>query len=321
MRLLQSLVIASFVALTPLQAQDAPAGGLAAKDIPEIDKKPLDWEIGPDAVVVKGIGILAGASAEPASWKGYAQYSVDGEYGDGGKNRIADVSVTPGFTRSWLIQNPEPSGCGDAFPQVPGGSASVYAAIRNRYADVDKSDAVDYQNSALGGVGVRMRVYPPFLLRWSGITGTDVDMPTFSATYYNAFTSDSPDPDLETDQIQATFRAEVPVPFTVKRSELQAFKKARSEYLKNAVCDPNFDFDTTPVPKRPEVPVSLSIELKASRPTGGNDDKTQFFADVALKWLQPNSKVGLSVRYRSGEDLGFEYDREYLAGVLLRLLE
>jgi len=303
-----------------LQAQDAPASGLATKDIPEIDTKPLDWEIGPDAVVVKGIGILAGESDEPEHWKGYAQYSVNGEYGDSAKNRIADITVTPGFTRSWLIRNPEPSGCGDAFPQVPGGSASVYTEVRNRYADVDKSDAVDYQNTALGGVGARLRIYPPFLIRWSGITGADVDMPTFSATYYNAFTNDNPDPDLETDQIQVAFRAELPVPFTLKRSELRAFKKARSEYLKKAVCDPNFDFSTPP-PKRPQFPVSLSIELKASRPTGGDNDKSAFFADIALKWLQPNSKVGLSVRYRSGEDLGFEYDREYLAGVLLRLLE
>ena len=320
MRVASSVILAMLLA-APLQAQTG-GGGLAAKDIPQIDKKPLDWEIGPEAVVVKGIGILAGTSAEPERWTGYAQYSVNGEYGDAGKNRIADIDVTPGFTRAWLIRNPEPPGCPEAFPQVPGGSASVYATVRNRYADIDKTAAVNYQNTAMGGVGAKLRVYPPFLLRWTGITGKDVDMPTFSATYYNAFSEDSPNPNITADQIQLAFRAEVPVPFTVNRKELKTFKEARTEWLKRAQCDANFDFDANPPPKRPEFPVNLSVELKASRPTSGDDnDDTEFFADVALTWLQPNSKVGLAVRYRSGQDLGFEYDRQYLAGVLVRLFD
>ncbi len=325
MRAIRNVLIA-FVLVVPFfstAAEDEPLGGLAAKTTPTVEDKPLDWEIGPDGVVVKGIGILSGVSAAPERWTGYAQYSVNGEYGDAGKNRIADISVTPGFTRAWLINDPEPpKDCEGAFPTMPGASASVYAAVRNRYADIDQSDAVDYQNTAMGGVGARLRIYPPFLLRWTGITGKDVDMPTVSATYYNAFTDDSPDPDIETDQIQVAFRAEVPVPFTVKRSELRKFKKERTEWLNNAQCIAGFE-DTHPAPERPEFPVNLSIELKASRPVGDNDgnDKTEFFADVALTWLKPDSKVGLSIRYRSGEDLGFEYDREYLAGVLLRLFE
>jgi hypothetical protein len=137
-------------------------------------------------------------------------------------------------------------------------------------------------------------------------------------TYYNAFADNddknpaSADTSIAIDQIQLAFTAEIPLPFATDQEAGRKFIADRNAYI----CD-----TTLPIPKRPNFPYSVSISLKAGRPLEGDDRKTDVFADVALKMLQPNSKVGFVLRYRTGDDLGFEYDSQLLAGLVYRLFE
>lgn len=306
-------------------AQTSDPSIIKAEDLPKDLGKPLDWEVGDKAVVVKGAGLLATALAAksgPEKWKPFAEYDVNAQYSYDGTDRIGDVTWGPAVSRSWLKANVDANCADQPFKKVPAAMWTWHGHARGRHADLDESkDVTEYKTALLVGIGTRVRVYPDFINEWSALTGTDVEMPTLGVTWYKPLTDENPDTALTTRQVQARFESEIPIPVGWP-AQIRAYTKAHREFIHKINCTAadqltEADFEE---PERPAMlPVRLSIDVKFSEATeGGDDSQDGVFIDVALKWLKPDSKIGLAVRYRTGNDLGFEYDSAFLAGALMR---
>lgn len=303
------------LAALPAAAQavtETAATGVAAAD------KPFDVEFGTDALVFKASDLLwlpADVETGTTGWTPFVNYDLNGHFNyDDSKDRIADLAIEAAILKSFGVVDPF-----DCRPDagIRGADLLPYVEVRGRFADIAKSGNEDWRGALIGGVGAKVILHSPRLMNLKGITGADVENPTFALTYYEAFVdNDAQDPasadtTIALDQIQLAFTADIPLTLATDPAAGKKFLADRAAYL----CD-----TTLPVPVRPAFPYTLSIALKAGSPLTGDRD-VQFHADVALKMLQPGNKVGFVLRYRSGEDLGFDYDTQLLAGLVYRLWE
>ena len=295
--------------------------------------RPFDIEFGTDALVFKGTNLLwlpADLQARADGWTPFINYDFSGHFNyDESKDRIADLAVEAAILKSLTLrrrgETTESNPFTDCTPDggVRGADFIPYAEMRGRFADIAKSGAVDWKGVLIGGAGLKVRIHSPRLMNLKGITGADVENPTLALTYYEAFVdNDAADPaasdtSIAVDQLQLAFTADIPLTMSTDPIAAKKFLADRAAYL----CDPNL-----PVPQRPSFPYTVSIALKAGRPidrqnTPGEKSNIDFHADVALKMLQPGNKMGFVLRYRTGPDLGFEYDTQLLAGIVYRLFE
>ncbi|MEO8035721.1 MAG: hypothetical protein ABI837_14895 [Acidobacteriota bacterium] len=317
---------------------------LKKDDIPSsvTDQKPLDMAGGPEAATVKGKGVLFDFRTETGSlpapspppppagngpsptvvipWTAFAAYeaNVTYHYSDSSK-RIAELSLKPAVVRGW-------SRGGDPFNGAVSVRSSImpYLDLRFRHAKAPSTTGDDEQKSFLyGGAGVQFRQEFRTMLLWEELTGTDFEQPTFGLTYYKKVSGTLPkDAPEGFDAIQARFTLEFPIPLTASLDSAVEYRKKYTQFLADSLRAANGQDVTpvSPVGERPSFPFSFSFDLKASRPTKGSSHKLEHVADIALKMIQPGAKVGYVLRYQTGKDLGFQYDNQLLAGVLLRLL-
>jgi hypothetical protein len=341
-RLTLALVIA--LAAAPSFAQNP--FELKKDDVPKsvTDRKPFDLEAGPEAATLKGKGVFFNFQAEtgtPAStttaatatgaagasptlvipWTPFVSYDVNATY-DYKKtdDRIAEVSLQPSIVRGWARG-------GDPFAGAVSVRRSImpYLDLRSRNTNAPSTTTDDKQKSFFyGGAGVQFRQEFRSILLWEGLTGTDFEQPTLGVTYYKKISGDLPkDAPEGFDAVQARITVDIPIPLTASLGSAAEYRKQYAQFLADSLRAAN-GANVTPVPPtaaRPSFPFSFSIDLKASRPTEGASNKIERFADIALKMMQQGAKVGYVLRYRTGKDLGFEYDRKILAGLVLRLFD
>lgn len=318
--------------------------GVTMADIPGsvTDKKPFDLEAGPEAVTLKGKGAFFDFRAEmgipaavttpppPSSdpsptvvlpWTPFVVYDVNATYNyTDSDERLAEVSLQPSIVRGW-------SRGGNPFLGAESVRSSImpYLDLRSRSMRAPSTTEDAEQKSFFyGGAGVQFRQEFRRLLRWEELTGTDFEQPTLAVTYYRKFSGDLPDDAPEGfDAVQARLTLEFPIPLTASLDSATEYRKQFMRFLADSLRAANGAnvIPVSPTAARPSFPFSFSVDLKASRPTEGASHKIVHLADVALKMIQPDAKVGYVLRYRTGKDLGFEYDSTFLAGVLLRLFD
>jgi len=335
-----SLVIAAALVALSVAGQTT----LKPEDIPKdfSDQKPFDFEAGADAAVIKGKGVFfnimretGAATSEPASttndttlptvpWTPFVSYDVNAQYNYTDRTkRIADVSLRPSIVKGWF------SG-GDPFDPnifVMRRSLMPYLDLRSRSIDrtakPTTSSADDKQTSFFyGGAGIQFRQEFQTLLRWQSFTGADLEQPTLGVTYYKKVSGDLPkDAPEGFDAIQAVLTFDVPIPLTATLDRATKFRKEFDDFLAASAQAAKTGAPLPDPPKRPSFPFTLSVELKASRPTEGATRKIEHYADLALKMMQENSKIGYALRYRTGKDLGFDYDKKLLASIVMRLFK
>ncbi|HEX7680190.1 MAG TPA: hypothetical protein VF713_18810 [Thermoanaerobaculia bacterium] len=339
MRRLATVLI---IALAAVHAFAENPFDLKSDDIPKVtDKKPFDFEAGPDAATLKGKGVFfdfraeMGTPAAPTTttsspgpsptvvvpWTPFISYDVNAtyNYSDSSK-RIAEVSLQPSVVRGWARG-------GDPFAGAVSVRSSImpYLDLRSRNTNAPSSTTDDKQKSFFyGGAGVQFRQEFRTILTWEGLTGTDFEQPTLGMTYYKKISGNLPmDAPQGFDAVQARLTLEIPIPLTASFDSAAEYRRQYTQFLADSLRAAS-GANVTPVPPtaaRPSFPFSFSVDFKVSRPTDGTSHKVEHFADLALKMIQPGAKVGYVLRYRTGKDLGFEYDRKLLAGVLLRLFD
>ncbi|HKR66364.1 MAG TPA: hypothetical protein VJZ00_21735 [Thermoanaerobaculia bacterium] len=297
----------------------AECGLLEKADIPSGESTPFDVEVGTEALVVKGSDLLWNSGGDiDAGWTPYVDYKLNGQfsYADD-KDRVADLGVELATIK--LVEDDfDPFGSCELGEGRTGFDLIPFAEARGRFADIAKNDDADWKGVLIGGLGTKVVFQIPALMALKGITGADVENPMLALTYYNAFVDNdtknpaASDKTIAIDQIQLAFTAEIPLSIATDRAAGRKFIRDFKAFL----CDP-----TKPCPKRPAFPYSISVDLKAGKPMKGDDRDIEFHADIALKMMQPDKKIGFVIRYRTGEDLGFEYDKQLLAGLVYRLFE
>lgn len=314
---------------------------LKPEDIPKdySDRKPFDVETGPEAAVLKGKGVFfnvattkidTSASTAPARtastkgsvpWTPFISYDVNAQYNYANRaKRIADLSLRPSIVKGWFSGEIGP----DTF--VIRRSLMPYVDLRSRSIGAPATaptNADDKQKSFFyGGIGVDYRQEFQSLLKWNDLTGADVEQPTFGVTYYKKVSGELPqDAPGSFDAIQARLTFDVPIPLTASFDSARAFRAEKAKYEAAAAQSSLSGKELPAPPQRPSFPFTFTVELKASRPTQGASHKIERYADVALKMMQENSKIGYVLRYRTGKDLGFEYDQKLLAGIVMRLFK
>lgn len=333
MRHLALYLAAAAIALPALTADN-----LKPEDIPKnfTDKRPFDLEAGPDAATLKGKGVLfnigseieaptATPSPEPTPsaasvpWTPFVSYDVNASYNYTDRTkRIGEVSLKPSIVKGWFSVG-DPFG-GDIVTRR---SVMPYLDLRSRNTNAPVTTTNDKQKAFFyGGAGVQFRQEFRTLLEWESITGADLEQPTLGVTYYKKVSGELPkDAPEGFDAVQALLTFDVPIPLTANLSRATEFRTKFAEYLKKANIAAATGQPLPEAPKRPSFPFTFSVELKATRPTAGATRKVEHYADIALKMIQPNAKVGYALRYRTGKDLGFEHDNKILAGILLRLFD
>jgi hypothetical protein len=315
-------------------------------DIPKsvTDKKPFDLEAGPEATTLKGKGVFFDFNAEmrvPPSttaitsttaaagpsptlsipWTPFVSYDVNATYDyKNTKNRIGEVSLQPSIVRGWARG-------GDPFAGAVSVRSSImpYLDLRSRKTNTPSGTTDDTQKSFFyGGAGVQFRQEFRSIRLSEGLTGMDFEQPTLGVTYYKKVSGDLPkDAPEGFGAVQARLTVDIPIPLTASLASAGEYRKQYAQFLADSLRAAN-GAKVTPMPPtaaRPSFPFSFEIDLKASRPTEGASHKIEHFADIALKMMQQGSKVGYVLRYRTGKDLGFEYDRNLLAGLVLRLFD
>jgi hypothetical protein len=331
------LAVAAVVALSA-----AGQTTLKPEDIPKdfTDQKPFDLETGNEAAVLKGKGVFFSLANEvstaplPATtsnskpivpWTPFVSYDVNAQYNYTDRTkRVADLGVKPAIVKGWFS-------AGDPFDPkvlVTRRSLMPYLDLRSRSTDQAASSSTtagnDSQKSFVyGGAGLQFRQEFKTLLRWQSLTGQDLEQPTLGVTYYKKFSGELPkDAPTGFDAIKAALTFDVPIPLTANLGSAAKFRKEFDAFLAAAQEAAKTGAPLPEAPKRPSFPFTFSVELTASRPTQTTTTHTiEHSADLALKMIQENSKIGYVLRYRTGKDLGFEYDRKLLAGILMRLFK
>jgi hypothetical protein len=298
-------------------------------DIPKDVKggKPLDFEGGADAAVLKGKGVVFGTvNVTPEGNRirigptGFTSFDVNAQYNYTDRSkRIAEIGVRPSLLTAWT---------GDPFgPQyVATRSIAPYLDLRSRSLDRPKTTNGGTTTTAdnekaffYGGAGVEYRSTVTPLLRLNSLTGADVEAPSLGVTYYKKISGDLPkDAPEGFNALQARLTFDVPIPLTANLTLPDATIRAKREQCFAEAVRLNLRGDC---PSAGAFPFTFSVDLKVSRPTEGSSRKTEHYADIAVKMMQENSKIGYAVRYRSGKDLGFEYDKEILASIVMRLFK
>lgn len=339
----------TFIAFALVASAASGQSTLKPEDIPKdfSDQKPFDLEAGTDAVVFKGKGVLfnlrteAGSTALEAPapespsdaadstrpsvpWTPFLSYEVNAQYDYTERTeRIADLSLRPSIMKGWFSR-------GDAFdPEtfVARRSLIPYLDLRSRSVGKDTTsttndDDDDEESFFYGGAGIQYRQEFPALLRWQSLTGADLEQPTLGITYYKQISGELPEDGPEGfDAIQALLTFDVPIPLTANLRGASKFRKEHEDFLAAAKRAAETGSPLPDPPQRPSFPFTFSVELKASRPTEGDEREEEFYADLALKVRQEDSNIGYALRYRTGEELGFEYDEKLLASIVVRLFE
>jgi hypothetical protein len=255
-------------------------------------------------------------------WTPYLSYDVNAQYNYTDRTkRIADVSLRPSVVKGWFSP-------GDPFdPNIFVARRSVmpYLDLRSRSTDTAEGSTGtdDNQKSFFyGGAGIQYRHEFQPILRWQSLTGADLEQPTLDVTYYKKISGELPkDAPEGFDAIQARLTFDVPIPLTAALQPASKFRKEFKNFLDASALSAQTGAPLPDPPKRPSFPFTFSVELKATRPTEGLTRETEHYADLALKMMQENSKIGYALRYRTGKDLGFEYDTKLLASIVMRLFE
>lgn len=288
---------------------------------------PIDLEVG-TSITLKGAEIFPRA---PKKW--FTVIDLDSLYTPGDKSTYrSNVSVRPtySFYKAGSARTLPP--CADPVFQgihtIPTDSWQVYGDVRHRVGDFPKEaggQETTRVRQLLIGAGADYRIFLPWLRTLERRTRTDNEYPRLSATYYTVrdkseTEQDAPD-GINADQIQVAFSAEIPI--ALAEGDGVEKEKAYDEYYTKLI---NHTFCNGPDPgPAPAVtayfPWSVGIDLRGSRATTGEDRRNKFYADVALKYQRPGKKLGYVARYRTGDDLGFEYDDELLLGLFFRLTE
>jgi len=337
----------SFSAIAQLKPSDIPANppqnpqvGVATPqtagnttlkkdDIPKDVKggKPLDFEAGADAAVLKGKGVIFGAVKTTTSQNdririgptGFTSFDVNAQYNYTDRTkRIAEISLRPSLLTAWA---------GDPFGPIfaPAHSVTPYLDLRSRSLDRMKdttgtATTNDSQKSFFyGGAGVEYRSTVTSWLRMISLTGADLEAPTLGVTYYKKISGDLPkDAPEGFDAVQARLTVDIPIPLTANlRGPDPKIRMQREKCFEDA-AKLHLSGDC---PSAGSFPFTFSVDLKASRPTVGTSRKTEHYADIALKMMQEDSKIGYAIRYRTGKDLGFDYDKKILASIVMRLFQ
>lgn len=332
------LPLSSAVGQTTLKPEDIP------KDFS--DQKPFDLEAGTDAVVLTGKGVLfnlrteiglsplatpatespsetADATTPTVPWTPFVSYDLNAQYDYTERTeRIADLSLRPSIMKGWF--SPGDPFDPDTFvmrrslvPFLDLRSRSVGGATSSMMSEDDIDESFFYI-----GAGVQYRQEFRTLLEWQSLTGADLEQPTVGITYYERISGELPEdaPEgIDALQVQLTF--DVPIPLTASLTGASKFRREYEDFLAASKRAAETGSPLPNPPQRPSFPFTFSVTLKASRPIDGDERDEEFYADLALKMMHEDSKVGYALRYRTGEELGFEYDEKLLASIVVRLFE
>jgi hypothetical protein len=287
---------------------------------------PIDLEVGPNVT-------LKGAQIFPENARHFfATIDIDSLWTPGSDGTYrSSASIRPTYS-SFLKTNPTLPECANPeeviAPPIIGHAWQLYGDARQRVGEFPQEDdetKTTRVDQLLLGVGADFRIFSRWLRDLERRTRTDNEYPRIAATYYDvrdrSETEQELPPVINVDSVQVAFTAEIPLAISEGDPDGRQ-EKAYDEYyqklLKNVFCK-GADPGEEPVPTS-YFPWSLSIDLRASRPTTGDDRDVQKYADIAIKYKRPEARMGYVARYRTGEDLGFEYDDELLLGILVRLL-
>jgi hypothetical protein len=232
----------------------------------------------------------------------YAEVSTDAYWGaspDALNN--ASVSFRPGLMR-WFSRTVTANGV--AINQDTLNHLEIYADARVKYGQFkgESADAAVLNvNQTLVGAGVDW-AFAGALVRWIAsqepddgtgddpfAAGTESNLdatPVLSLRYYHVIdTSDSPQDvpaGIDADKLVMQFKGDLSVPRI-------SFGETRLRFL---------------------------FDAKATYPTRGSERDVETFVDIAIAAKMPNVDVQPVVRYVSGENEGFTFDKQILAGFL-----
>ncbi|HEY0303642.1 MAG TPA: hypothetical protein VGC44_01660, partial [Longimicrobiales bacterium] len=281
-------------------------------------KSPFDVAFGPQedgtfGAIVKG-STFKSLRRTPASQQSgqllslFAGVEVDGSWNSATDARNnASIAVRP----SLALQKITPVKASDsaaALPTTSGPWLHVYFDVRQRFGDFPQTGAEARRVNQLilgGALQLRWVGFAKWYSRAADI-GREDNPPTLTVGYYSVQKNNPADEllpdDFTADALQAKLSSKITLPICTKQE-------------RTAEADPNDPFDRAETVY--SCPWGFVGELLATRSNGAGEP-FDFRVDVGL-FYDTGGDFSPVLRYRSGEEHGLQYDKQFLVGLLWQL--
>jgi hypothetical protein len=279
-------------------------------------KSPFDFAFGPQedgtfGAILKGSTFKSLRRSAPTQQTGqllslFAGVEVDGSWNSAASARNnASIALRPSLALQKLSPRRLPDGT--PAPATSGPWLHIYLDVRQRFGDFagDSVQARRINQLILGGA-VQLRWVG--FAKWYSATadiGREDNPPTLTVGYHT---------------VQKNVPAEETLPADMTASALQVKLHSRitlpicTQEEREVEPDPNDPFETSEIVYT--CPWGLLAEGIATRLS--NNGAVHFRIDVAL-FYDTGGSFSPVVRYRSGEEHGLQYDKQFLIGLLWQL--